>query len=79
MSQYGPEPEYFKGPYAGQWKKHAANVWALHKELVRRFPVLERSIRVGLGAESSELIQIHRTRRANPIWTCTITTILYAI
>ena len=52
------DPEWFKGPYGTQWKRHATNVKALHEELVQRFPVLKDSIRVGLGAESAELIKI---------------------
>ena len=58
MLQSSPDPEYFKGPYAPDWKRHAKNVKALHAELVKQFPVLKDSIEVGLGAESGELIKI---------------------
>ena len=66
MNQLQPDPEYFKGPYASQWRRHADNVKTLHVELVRRFPVLQRSINVGLGAESAELIQIPPHERGEP-------------
>ena len=63
---FKPNPEYFKGPYAAQWRRHAENVKALHDELVRRFPVLEHSIWVGLGAESAELVQVPPHERGEP-------------
>ena len=63
---FQPNPEWFKGPYAGQWVRHANNVMALHGELVSRFPSLENSIRAGLGAESAELIQIPPHERGEP-------------
>ena len=63
---YEPNPEWFKGPYASQWKRHADNVKALHDELVRRFPVLEHSIRAGLGAESADLVQIPPHEKGEP-------------
>ena len=66
MNQREPDPEYFKGPYANQWKRHAENVIALRKELTTQFPVLQRPIRAGLGAESSELIQIPPHQKGEP-------------
>ncbi len=63
---FQPDPEWFKGPYAGQWRRHAGNVKTLHDEIVGRFPFLEPSIRVGLGAESEELIKISPHQRGEP-------------
>ena len=66
MVYHEPNPEYFKGPYASQWRRAAANVKALHDELVRRFPALAHSIRAGLGAESAELIQVPPHQKGEP-------------
>ena len=63
---FQPDPEWFKGPYAHQWRRHADNVKGLHDELVRRFPILGPSIRVGLGAESAELVQVPPHERGEP-------------
>ena len=66
MQSFEPDPEYFKGPYASQWRRHAENVIALRNALTTRFPVLERSIAAGLGAESSELIQVPPHQKGEP-------------
>lgn len=58
--------EWFKGPYAPLWKRHAEKVNALYGELVKRFPDLEKSIRVGLGANSSEHIKIPPYQKNEP-------------
>ena len=52
------DPEYYKRLYGGQWKRHADNVNSLRDDLIQRLPVLQHSIRTGLGADSPELVQV---------------------
>lgn len=66
MVTFQPDPEWFKGPYAHLWKPHADKVKALYDELIERFPDLEDSIRIGLGADSSELIKIPPHQKDEP-------------
>ncbi len=66
MVSFQPDPEWFKGPYAHLWESHAEKVKALYDELVERFPDLADSIRVGLGADSSELIKIPPHQKDEP-------------
>ena len=66
MNRHETNPEYYKGPYAPQWERHARNVVELRKALLDRFPVLKRSIRTGLGADSSELIQVPPHQKGEP-------------
>lgn len=66
MVSFQPDPEWFKGPYAHLWKPHAEKVKALYDELVECFPDLANSIRVGLGADSNELIKIPPHQRDEP-------------
>lgn len=66
MTMFQPDPEWFKGPYAPLWKQHKAKVDALREELIKRFPSLKESIRVGLGADSEELIKIPPYQKDEP-------------
>ena len=66
MTTFEPDPEWFKGPYAYLWKPHAEKVKALRDDIVKRFPELEDSIRVGLGAESADLVKIPPYQKDDP-------------
>ena len=66
MSQFESDPEFYKGRYANQWERHAKNVRALREQLGQRFPVLEQSIRTGLGAESEDLVRIPPHQKGEP-------------
>ncbi len=66
MVSFQPDPEWFKRPYSPLWKQHADKVKALYDELIKRFPSLEKSIRIGLGADSSELIKIPPHQKDEP-------------
>ena len=79
MNYNRPDPEYYKGPYANQWARHAKNVTALREQLVSRFPSLRHSITTGLGAESSELIQVPPHEKGSLILMCTTITSFFVI
>ena len=66
MVSFQPDPEWFKRPYSPLWKQHAGKVKALYDELIERFPNLEKSIHIGLGADSSELIKIPPHQKDEP-------------
>lgn len=52
------ESEFFKGPYASLWRRHAQKTKALCAELVDLFPPLEGGIRIGLGADTDKWIKV---------------------
>ena len=66
MSRSKPDPEYYKRPYASQWASHANRVKSLQAVLVEQFPMLRDSIRVGLGADSAELIRVPPNEKNEP-------------